>query len=73
MCLREQLFYTQALICHQSSKGWALPDKEQAALPSQLRAEPRPFKLLYCLLYAGKLGEHVAGGSVWIRHSEGCD
>ena len=31
----------QALTCYQSSKGGALPDKNQAALPRQLRAEPR--------------------------------
>ena len=27
--------------CYQSSKGGALPDKDQAALLRQLRAEPR--------------------------------
>ena len=33
--------YTQALTCFQSSKCKALPDKDQAALPRQLRAKPR--------------------------------
>ena len=33
--------FTRALTCYQSSKGGALPDKDQAALPRQLRAEPR--------------------------------
>ena len=33
--------YTQVLTCHRSSKGWALPDKDQAALPRQFKAELR--------------------------------
>ena len=41
MCLRGYSSYTRALICYQSSKGGALPDNDQAALPRQLRAEPR--------------------------------
>ena len=41
MHLRGYSSYTWALICYQSSNGGALPDKDQAALPRQLRAEPR--------------------------------
>ena len=33
--------FTRALTCYQSNKGRALPDNDQAALPKQLRAEPR--------------------------------
>ena len=33
--------FTWTLTCCRSSKGGALPDKDQAALPRQLRAEPR--------------------------------
>ena len=33
--------FTQALTCYRSSKGGALPDNDQVALPRQLRAEPR--------------------------------
>ena len=41
MRLRGYSSYTRAFICYQSSKDGALPDKDQTALPSQLRAEPR--------------------------------
>ena len=41
MHLRGYLSFTRALTCYQSSKGGALPDNDQAALPRQLKAEPR--------------------------------
>ena len=41
MRLRGYLSYTQAFIYYRNSKGGALPDKDQAALPRQPRAEPR--------------------------------
>ena len=41
MCLKRYSSFTQALTCYQSSKGRALPDKDQVALPMQLRAKPR--------------------------------
>ena len=41
MCLKRYSSFTQALTCYRSSKGGALSDKYQVALPSQLRAEPR--------------------------------
>ena len=41
MRLRGYSSFTRALTCYRSSKGGALPDNDQAALPGQLRAEPR--------------------------------
>ena len=41
MCLKRYSSFTRALTCYQSSKGGALPNKKQAALPRQLRAEPK--------------------------------
>ena len=41
MCLKRYFSFNQPPICYRSSKGGALPDKDQAALPRQLRSEPR--------------------------------
>ena len=55
MHLRGYSSFTRALTCYQSSKGGALPDNDQAALPRQLRAEPR--SLNDCTAYRKQAGQ----------------